>query len=68
MIYWKDLASQIKKRRISKNISLKDISKEFAINKDKYFRIENGIQEPTFEELQNILKYFDIELQIIIHK
>ncbi len=67
MIYWKDLASYIKKRRIAKNISIREISKEFAINKDKYLRIENGIQEPSFEELQNILKYFDMEL-FIIHK
>ena len=68
MIYWEKIAKYIKKRRILMNKSIKEISKELTINEYKYFRIENGIQEPSFVELQNILKYFDIELKIIIHE
>ncbi len=50
------------------NKSIKAVSKDLSINMYRYYRIENGVQDPSFLELQRILKYYEIELRIIFHE
>lgn len=68
MMTWDTFAKYIKKRRVFMNKTISETASELAINRYKYFRIENGLQEPNFIELQKIFEYFEIELNIIIHK
>ena len=64
MILWNDVALIIQRKRIMKNISLKKAASDLSINMFKYYRIENGVQEPNFFELQLIFEYYYIELII----
>lgn len=64
MIYWKDVATLIHKKRKFMNKTVRDVSTDLSISMDKYYRIENGVQEPSFIELQNILNYYEIEFII----
>ncbi len=68
MIFWKDLALIIQRKRIFMDKTIKEVSKDLGLNMYKYYRIENGAQDPTFLELQLILKYYNIELNIIFHE
>ena len=62
------LALIIEKKRVSMRKSIKTVSKELNFEINKYYRIEKALQEPNLVELQKILNYYGMELQIIIHK
>lgn len=68
MIKWDMLALIIEKKRVSMRKSIKTVSKELNFEISKYYRIEKALQEPNLVELQKILNYYGMELQIIIHK
>ncbi len=68
MITLDEITKLIKKKRYSLKKSLKEVSKEIAMDKYKYYRIENGMQMPNFYDIQKILNYYHIDLKIIIHK
>ena len=62
MISYKEFSKIIKNLRERKEISQKDMAKKLGINKIRYNRIENGLMEPSFIELQLIIIEFDINL------
>ena len=61
MIY-KEFAELIKEKRIMLDIKQKTMSSLLGISQSKYSKIESGIQEPTFVELQLIARILDIDL------
>ena len=62
MISYKEFSKIIKNLRERKEISQKEMAKRLGINKIRYNRIENGLMEPSFIELQLIIIEFDINL------
>ena len=64
MMRWKEIAKDLRKIRKIKGIKVKDLCSDISISKDTYYRIENGVQEPNFTELQKILNYYEIEFII----
>ena len=62
MISYKEFSKILKQIRERKEISQKEMAKRLGINKIRYNRIENGLLEPTFIELQLIIIEFDINL------
>jgi transcriptional regulator with XRE-family HTH domain len=75
MISYKEFSKILKQIRERKEISQKEMAKRLGINKIRYNRIENGLLEPTFIELQliiiefgiNINDYFKEKMPIIGH-
>ena len=63
MIDYKDFAKTVKLKRLELKISQKDAAKYLAIKQSKYSKIENGIQEPSFIELQFLVELLDIDLE-----
>lgn len=55
-------AKIIKEKRIRMGILQKEMAKKIPIQISRYNRIENGIQEPTFIELQAICKILNLDL------
>ena len=62
MISYKEFSKILKLKRERKEISQKEMAKRLGINKIRYNRIENGLLEPSFIELQLIIIEFDINL------
>ena len=62
MISYKDFSKILKQIRERKEISQKEMAKRLGINKIRYNRIENGLLEPTFIELQLIIIEFEIDI------
>ena len=62
MISYKDFSKILKQIREKKEISQKEMAKRLGINKIRYNRIENGLLEPTFIELQLIIIEFEINI------
>ena len=62
MISYKDFSKILKQIRERKEISQKEMAKRLGINKIRYNRIENGLLEPTFIELQLIIIKFKINI------
>ena len=59
-------AEIIKEKRIQLGILQKDMADRIPTQKSRYNRIENGISEPTFIELQAIAKILDLDLTEIL--
>lgn len=66
MIEYKDFAKIIKDKRESTGLYQKDVAKELAIKKTRYNRIENGVLEPSFIELQQIARFLNIDLEEVL--
>ncbi len=62
MISYKEFSKILKQIRERKEISQKEMAKRLGINKIRYNRIENGLLEPTFIELQLIIIEFEINI------
>ena len=62
MISYKEFSKILKQKRERKEISQKEMAKRLGINKIRYNRIENGLLEPTFIELQLIIIEFEINI------
>ena len=62
MINYKEFSKILKQIRERKEISQKEMAKRLGINKIRYNRIENGLLEPTFIELQLIIIEFEINI------
>ena len=56
----------IKEKRLELNILQKDISSYLGISISKYSKIENGLLEPKIIELSLIMKYLEIDPNILI--
>ena len=62
MISYKEFSKILKLKWERKEIIQKEMAKRLGINKIRYNRIENGLLEPSFIELQLIIIEFDINL------
>ncbi|MCR4898143.1 MAG: helix-turn-helix transcriptional regulator [Acholeplasmatales bacterium] len=62
MISYKEFSKILKQIRERKEISQKEMAKRLGINKIRYNRIENGLLEPSFIELQLIIIEFEINI------
>lgn len=62
MISYKEFSKILKQIRERKEINQKEMAKRLGINKIRYNRIENGLLEPTFIELQLIIIEFEINI------
>ena len=65
MIY-KEFATLIKEKRLYLGIKQKKMSSLLGINQSKYSKIEAGIQEPSFVELQLISRILEIDLTSVL--
>lgn len=63
---YREFSKIIKEKRIAKGLEQKEMAFHLAINKSKYNRIENGIQEPSFIELQSISIILEIDLTEVL--
>lgn len=57
-----NFAEIIKQKRMSMGLLQKEMALKVPIQKSRYNRIENGLLEPTFIELQAICRILDIDL------
>ena len=62
MISYKEFSKILKNKRERLEISQKEMALRLGINKIRYNRIENGLMEPSFVELQLIVLEFKIDL------
>ena len=65
---YRDFSYIIKYKRIDLNYQQKDIAFYLTISKSKYCKIENGLQEPTFIELQMICYILDLDFNKLVLK
>lgn len=49
----------LKRKRIEKGFSLKDIAKEFGLTAQSIYYYECGKREPTLETLKKMAQFFD---------
>jgi transcriptional regulator with XRE-family HTH domain len=56
----------IKQKRIAKGLLQKEMALKVPIQKARYNRIENGLLEPTFIELQAICRILEIVLTEVL--
>ena len=62
------IGEKIKELRLSKNISIEEISKTSEIPLKKLKRIENDLYVPTREEVQKLCEVFNVEEKEIINE
>ena len=59
------LGSRIKALRIAKNLTQEQIADQIGISRQKYARIENGINSITFDILSRIADVLDVTVRDI---
>ena len=64
----KELGKLIKHRRNVLGLTVRDLSELAGISKTTISEIESGVRNPTFELLQNIFKYLNLEITVEIKK
>lgn len=57
-----DIGENIKRIRVSKNLSQKEVITEAKLDAAQYSRIENGKTDPTFSTLEKIAKALGVSL------
>ncbi|MCR5350533.1 MAG: helix-turn-helix domain-containing protein [Acholeplasmatales bacterium] len=65
---YQEFAKLIKEKRLESNILQKDIASYLCVSISKYSKIENGQLEPKIIELSLILKYFQIDPNVLIEE
>ncbi len=65
---YKEFANIIKNKRENLFITQKEFALKIPTKPLTYYRIENGIQEPTFYQLQQICILLDIDFTEIVLK
>ncbi len=55
----------VKKKRLSQNLSQKDLAKSIPISKTAYSKIENHLQKPSVFVIQRLAEILDIDLNIL---
>ena len=63
---YKIFAKLIKEKRIELGLTQKDIAYQIPIPTYTYFKIENGIMEPSFHILSRIAQIFDLDMNEIL--
>ncbi|MFA6401364.1 MAG: helix-turn-helix transcriptional regulator [Salinivirgaceae bacterium] len=63
-----DLGKLIKQRRNVLGLTIRDLADLAGMSKTSISQIERGIGNPTFEVLQNIFEYLNLELKVDVKK
>lgn len=63
-----ELGKLIKNRRKVLGITIRELASLTGISKTTISQIERGIRNPTFEILQNIFEYLNLEMKVEIKK
>lgn len=64
----KELGELIKHRRNVLGLTVRGLSELVGVSKTTISEIERGLRNPTFEVLQNIFKYLNLEMTVEIKK
>ena len=73
-IYWyidmkiEELGKLIKHRRKVLGLTIRDLADLADMSKTTISQIERGVSNPTFEVLQNIFEYLNLEIKVEIKK
>jgi transcriptional regulator with XRE-family HTH domain len=57
-----NIGEKIKKIRLTKNLSQKEVAVSVSLDRGQYSRIENGKVEPTLSSLEKIAKAFSVKV------
>ena len=63
-----ELGKQIKHRRKVLGLTIRDLADLTGMSKTTISQIERGIGNPTFEVLQNIFEYLNLEIKVEVKK
>ncbi len=63
-----ELGKLIKKRRGVLGLTIRDLADLTGFSKTTISQIERGIRNPTFEVLQNIFEYLNLEMKVEVKK
>ena len=63
-----ELGKLIKNRRKVLGITIRELANLTDISKTTISQIERGVRNPTFEILQNIFEYLNLEMNVEIKK
>ena len=66
MIEYLDFVKIIKTARLEQHITKAQMALAIGVSKQRYYRLENGISEPTFIELQLIAHELSISLDEVL--
>ncbi|MFT6845015.1 MAG: transcriptional regulator with XRE-family HTH domain [Flavobacteriales bacterium] len=64
----KELGIQIKNRRKVLGLTIRELANLTGISKTSISQLERGVSNPTFEMLQNIFEYLNLEIKVEIKK
>ena len=59
-----ELGKLIKNRRKVLGLTIRELANLTAISKTTISQIERGVRNPTFEILQNIFEYLNLEMKV----
>ncbi len=63
-----ELGKLIKHRRKVLGLTIRDLADLTGMSKTTISQIERGVRNPTFEVLQNIFEYLNLEIKVEIKK
>ncbi len=63
-----DLGKLIKQRRNVLGLTIRDLSELTGMSKTNISQIERGTGNPTYEVLQHIFEYLNLELKVEVKK
>ena len=61
-----ELGKQIKHRRKVLGLTIRDLADLAGMSKTTISQIERGVGNPTFEILQNIFEYLNLEMKVVV--
>ena len=63
-----ELGKLIKQRRKVLGLTIRDLADLTGMSKTTISQIERGVGNPTFEVLQNIFEYLNLEIKVEVKK
>ncbi len=63
-----ELGKLIKHRRKVLGLTIRDLADLTGMSKTTISQIERGVRNPTFEVLQNIFEYLNLEIKVEVKK
>ncbi len=63
-----ELGKLIKHRRKVLGLTIRDLADLTGMSKTTISQIERGVRNPTFEVLQNIFEYLNLEIKVKVKK
>jgi len=63
-----EIGKAIKQRRETLGLTIRDLSDLTGLSKTTIAQVEKGSTNPTFEVLQKVFKYLNLEIKIEVRK